>query len=521
MSDPLFATCDVLIIGAGPVGLFLACELALAGCSVQVLEQAADASTPLKRAPFGLRGLSVATMEIFDRRGLLMPLKARISEQDIASAASWMRQTRQPAGHFAGIDFFMDQIDQTQWAYRLPSTISPMAADLESIEAVLKDRALTLGVVVSYGICVSEIHATANDVSVRADETIFRGNWLVACDGGRSIVRKAAGFGFTGTDPEFTGYFARVDLAEPHILPAGHHDTPTGTYIFDPPDMIRMVEFDGGACHGNQAITRDHIQTVLRRISGTEVEVRALGLATTWTDRAFLASDYRKGRVILAGDAAHIHSPLGGQGLNLGFGDAMNLGWKLASTIRRDAAPALLDSYHNERRPVAEQVLDWSRAQVTLMRPNQGSRALRAIMHDLATTRDGATYMAERVWGIGVRYNLGDDHPLVGRSAPDFGLNDGTRLNEHLRRGKAVLLDFGGSLCLHELAVRYQHRLSYIDVGVNDRLGLCALLIRPDGFVVWASDHPSDCSEAEQALSQWLLSPRHAKATLTKRCPSD
>lgn len=519
MSDPLFATCDVLIIGAGPVGLFLACELALAGCSVQILEQAADASTPLKRAAFGLRGLSVATMEIFDRRGLLMPLKARIPEQDIASAASWMRQTRQPAGHFAGIDFFMDQIDQTQWAYRLPSTISPMAADLESIEAVLKDRALTLGVVVSYGICVSEVHATANEVSVRAGETIFRGNWLVACDGGRSIVRKATGFGFTGTDPEFTGYFAQVDLADPHSLLSGHHDTPTGTYIFDPPDMIRMVEFDGGACHRNQAITRDHIQTVLRRISGTEVEVRALGLATTWTDRAFLASDYRKGRVLLAGDAAHIHSPLGGQGLNLGFGDAMNLGWKLASTLHGHATPELLDSYECERRPLAQKILDWSRAQVAPMRPDPGSQALRAILCELIATRDGATYMAERVWGIGVRYNPGDDHPLVGRSAPDFRLNDGTRLNEHLRRGKALLLDFDGNPCLQELCVRYQHRLSYSAVDAKDRMGLCALLIRPDGVVAWASNHPSECSEAEQALSQWFLSPLHAKADLTTRCP--
>ncbi|CAI9120624.1 FAD-dependent monooxygenase [Brytella acorum] len=519
MSDPLFATCDVLIIGAGPVGLFLACELALAGCSVQILEQASDASTSLKRAPFGLRGLSVATMEIFDRRGLLMPLKARIPERDIASAASWMRQTRQPAGHFAGIDFFMDQIDQTQWAHRLPSTISPMAADLESIEAVLKDRALTLGVVVSYGISVSEIHATDKDVSVRADDKVFRGNWLVGCDGGRSSVRKAAGFGFTGTDPEFTGYFARVELADPRILPAGHHDTPTGTYIFDPPDMIRMVEFDEGVCHRHRALTRDHIQTVLRRISGSDVEVRALGLATTWTDRAFLASDYRKGRVLLAGDAAHIHSPLGGQGLNLGFGDAMNLGWKLASTILGDAAPALLDSYQNERRPVAEQVLDWSRAQVALMRPDQGSRALRAIVHDLAATRDGATYMAERVWGIGLRYDLSDDHPLVARSAPDFRLNDGRRLNEHLRRGKALLLDFDGNPCLQELCVRYQHRLSYIAVDAKDRMGLCALLIRPDGVVAWASNHPSDGSQVENILAHWLLSPRQAKVDLTIRSP--
>ncbi|QEH97779.1 aromatic-ring hydroxylase C-terminal domain-containing protein [Gluconobacter thailandicus] len=127
--------------------------------------------------------------------------------------------------------------------------------------------------------------------------------------------------------------------------------------------------------------------------------------------------------------------------------------------------------------------------------------------------------MAERLWGSAVRHNAGDDHPLVGRSAPDFRLNNGTRLNEHLRREQALLLDFGGGSCLHELAVRYQARLSYIGVDVNDGLRLCALLIRPDGFVVWASDQPSDCSEAEQALSQWLLSPSHAKADLKTPCP--
>lgn len=136
--------------------------------------------------------------------------------------------------------------------------------------------------------------------------------------GGRSIVRKTAGFGFTETEPEFTGYFARVEFTDPPMLHAGHHDTPVGTYIFDPPDMIRMIEFDGGACHRTQPITCDHVQAVIRRIARTQIDVKTLELATTWTDRA-----------VLAGDAAHIHSPLGGQGLNLGFGNATNLGWKL------------------------------------------------------------------------------------------------------------------------------------------------------------------------------------------------
>ena len=163
-----------------------------------------------------------------------------------------------------------------------------------------------------------------------------------------------------------------------------------------------------------------------------------LHVASTWTDRAMQATTYRKGRVLLAGDAAHIHSPLGGQGLNLGFGDAMNLGWKLAATIRGDAPDGLLDSYTTERHPVGARILDWSRAQVALMQSN----ALQAIVRDLIETRDGATYFAERLWGVSLRYDLGDGHPLVGRSCPDFELEDGTRLGVLLRDGKGVLLDF-------------------------------------------------------------------------------
>jgi len=495
---------DVLIAGAGPVGLFLACELRLSGCSVLVIEQASTPFTPLKRAPFGLRGLSVPTVESFDRRGLLGPLKARIPEREIAAAASWMREVRRPGGHFAGIDFFLDQIDQERWPWRLPHSASPMAADLDSIEAVLTERAQQMGATIRYGLSVSDVEVTDCDVTVRAGGETFRGGWLVGCDGGRSIVRKAAGFGFAGTEPEFTGYFAQVELADPSMLKPGHHDTPAGTYVFDLPDMVRMVEFDGGAHHRAAPITRDHLQAVLRRISGVEVELTAIGLATTWTDRAYLATEYRRGRVLLAGDAAHIHSPLGGQGLNLGLGDAMNLGWKLAATIRGDAVDGLLDSYQRERRPVAEQILDWSRAQVALMRPSPGARALRAIIGDLIATRDGATYFAERVWGVSVRYDLSSDHPLVGRSAPDFELADGTRLNAQFRQGQALLLEFGGSDRLRTLVERYRGQLTYIPCNGSELKGLHALFIRADGFVAWASDRPSEEADVARALSQWL-----------------
>ncbi|UAK25757.1 FAD-dependent oxidoreductase [Sphingomonas nostoxanthinifaciens] len=179
MNVPIPDYHDVLIAGAGPVGLFLACELGLAGCSVLVIEKEVDLSTPLKRAPFGLRGLSISTIESLDRRDLLAPLKARIPRDEIAAAAPWMKEERRPGGHFAGIDFFLDRIDDGRWPFRLPRSAEPMAADLESIEAVLTDRAEKLGVKIRRGLAVSEVHATDRDVTARAGEEAFRGGWLV------------------------------------------------------------------------------------------------------------------------------------------------------------------------------------------------------------------------------------------------------------------------------------------------------------------------------------------------------
>jgi 2-polyprenyl-6-methoxyphenol hydroxylase-like FAD-dependent oxidoreductase len=165
--------------------------------------------------------------------------------------------------------------------------------------------------------------------------------------------------------------------------------------------------------------------------------------------------------VLLAGDAAHIHSPLGGQGLNLGLGDAMNLGWKLAATIHGNAPAGLLDSYLSERHPVGAQILDWSRAQVALMRPSRASRALQAIIRDLIDTRDGPTYFAERVWSVSLRYDLGGGRPLVGRSAPDFELVNGTKLGDLLGKGKGLFLDFDVRAPLQTLASRWSGRIAY------------------------------------------------------------
>jgi 2-polyprenyl-6-methoxyphenol hydroxylase-like FAD-dependent oxidoreductase len=501
---------DVVIAGAGPVGLFLACELRLADVSVLLLEQAEDSRSPLKRLPFGMRGLSVPTVEAFYRRGLLDDLAASQPSRSRGSPAPhWMQQERRPAGHFAGIQFFHDNIDTSKWPYRLLSPASaPMAVEMEQIESVLAARAGALGVEIRRGLSVEDFHQSDDDVTVRAGGETFRGRWLVGCDGGRSTVRRAGGFEFAGTAPEFTGYSVEVEMADPDRLRLGRHYTPTGMYTYARPGTIAMVEFDGGAFHRTQSIMLEHVQAVLRRVSGVEVTLTALKLATTWTDRAFQATAYRKGRVLLAGDAAHIHSPLGGQGLNLGLGDAMNLGWKLAATIRGDAPAGLLDSYSDERHPVGAQVLDWSRAQVGLMRPSRSSRALEAIIRDLIDTRDGATYFAERVWGVSLRYDLGGAHPLVGRSAPDFELADGRKLGELLRNGKGLLLDFDASAPLQALASRWSGRIAYVASDAKDRLGFSAVLVRPDGFVAWAADAEPNLDEAAEAASRWFGEPK-------------
>jgi 2-polyprenyl-6-methoxyphenol hydroxylase-like FAD-dependent oxidoreductase len=502
---------DVVIAGAGPVGLFLACELRLAGRSVLVLEQAKDPHSPLKGLPLGLRGLWGPSTEAFYRRGLLNDLAAQSSKGGWGGNPSIGEKgkPRRPAGHFAGILFYADKIDFPNWRYRLqgPAAI-PMPSDMEHIEAVLTARASALGVEIRRGLGVEGFEELDEEVIVHAGTENYRGSWLVGCDGGRSTVRKTAGFEFVGTAPEFTGYSLQVEMADPDKLPIGRHYTPTGVFSQAQPGVVTMVDFDGGTYHRTQPLTIDHVQAVLRRISGVDVTLTTLKLATTWTDRAHQTTTYRKGRVLLAGDAAHVHSPLGGQGLNLGFGDAMNLGWKLAATLRGDAPAGLLDTYSSERHPVGEGVLDWSRAQIALMRPSPASRALEAIVRDLIETRDGATYFAERVWGVSIRYDLGGGHPLTGRSAPDFELVNGTRLGELLQNGRGLLLDFDASPSLQSLGARWSDRITYVASDAKDRLDVSALLVRPDGFVAWAAEGYPNHEEAAQAALRWFGEPR-------------
>ncbi len=497
---------DVIISGAGPVGLFLACELALAKCSVLILEKAENPHSPLKQFPFGIRGLSTPTIEALDRRGLLKELEVHKRLKNPHKTATPVQGPSRQAGHFAGIPFHDGNIDSSQWRYRLPSsTDTNLLSEMEEVESVLACRAEALGIAIKRGLSVTDFQQTQEGVTVQSGDESFQSKWLVGCDGSRSVVRKAAGFEFAGTEPEFTGYSAQVDLVDPEKLGPGRNLTPTGMYFQSQPGYLGMLEFDGGAAHRAEPVTLEDVQGVLRRVSNTDVTISALHAVTTWTDRARQATTYRKGRVLLAGDAAHIHSPLGGQGLNLGLGDAMNLGWKLAATIQQKAPDGLLDSYHTERHPLGVKVLDWSRAQVAIMKPDPSSRALNAIFRDLMNTRDGATYIAGRVWGVSTRYDLGGGHPLVGHSVPNFEFEDGARIGELMHDGRGILLDFYGNASLRTLAGEYGDQVKYVSGRVREQVGLSAVLIRPDGMIAWASDNYPDCSELKSAAARWFV----------------
>ncbi len=531
-------TYDVVIAGGGPVGLFLACELGLAGVSVLVLERMDDLHTPLKAAWMGMRGLNFPSVEAFYRRGMLPEVRR--------TSLAWMDTVERPgmelnraggpggtagssaespagaaggpagasagpssgprfAGHFAGIMLNANKIDLSGRKYLTagPSATGGLVS-LEGIEELLTERAERLGVEIRRGMEVTDFTQAEDGVTVRAGGESFEGRWLVGCDGGRSTVRKLAGFEFAGTDPEFTGYTAWVEIADPEKLKPGFNLTTTGMYIMGPgPGRVGMVEFDD-TVDRSEAITLERLQGVLRRVSGTDVTLRAVHAASTYTDRARQATTYRKGRVLLAGDAAHIHSPLGGQGLNTGLSDAMNLGWKLAATIKGWAPDGLLDTYTAERHPPGAWALEWTRAQVAIMRPDPHARAIANVIRDLIETREGTSYFVEKISGVSLRYDLPGDHALIGRSVPDLEFEDGTRVGMLLEDGKGLLLELAGNDELAVLGKRWPGRLKYVAAKAKDGKGLAAVLVRPDGFVAWAADSESDLSGLEEAMGRWF-----------------
>jgi len=508
---------DVAIAGAGPVGLFLACELGLAGVSVVVLEKLEDPHTQLKAEAMGMRGVNLPSSEAFYRRGMLGEVRGAAigwMTTDARDAGMKMRNESSStaprfAGHFAGILLDGRKIEFANDKYALggPSASGGMVT-LEGIEEILRERAEELGVEVRLGCAVTGLSQTEDGVTLRVGQEAIHVRWAVGCDGGRSAVRKLAGFDFVGTDPELTGYIAVAEIADAEKLTPGWNLTPRGLYVYEPRmGRFSVVEFGAGVAERDVPITRDVLQGCLRRVSGTDVTIGEVRIATSHTDNARQATTYRKGCVLLAGDAAHVHSPFGGQGMNLGIGDAMNLGWKLAATVKGWGPKDLLDTYTDERHPIGAWALSWTRAQVSIMRPDPHAQAMQAIVKELIDTRDGASFFAHKIAGIWLRYPLPGNHELIGRSAPDFEFEDETRLGTLLHGGKAVLLDLVGNDELAHVCDGWKGRVEYVRRAAKSALGLSAVLVRPDGFVAWAAEGDPDTKETRVVMNRWFGEP--------------
>ncbi|WP_369368798.1 FAD-dependent oxidoreductase [Streptomyces sp. CG4] len=525
---------DVTVVGAGPVGLVLAAELALSGVTVQILERRAEPDEAMKAG-----AINVPTAEALDRRGLL-PAAEQVQREILARVGSFARTAddQQPGergggrraresrftGHFAGMILDADLVDWSDPDLAAHTAVAgARMVPQRELEELLAGHLARLGVPVVRGVEVTGLEDTGDGVRVGTTAGPVRTGWLVGCDGGRSTVRRLAGIDFPGTDPELTGHLAVVDIADPSMLAHGWAWSTRGAYRYGPqPGRVVTVEFDGAAADLPHArlrsrggtptapVTLEEVQTSLRRVSGTDVTLTALrGTATRWTDNARQAATYRSGRVLLAGDAAHVHSPFGGQGLNLGVGDAMNLGWKLGAVIAGWAPEGLLDTYDAERRPLGAWVLEWTRAQIGVMRGDAKSAALREVVTDLLSSRTGATYAVKKISGVTQRIDLPGDHPLVGRYVPDLWLSDGSRLADHGHGGGFLLLDRSPDGAFARLGAAWAGRVS----GVTDDHAMpTGVLVRPDGVVAWASDTTdlAAVTGLEAALHRWAGAPSSA-----------
>jgi 2-polyprenyl-6-methoxyphenol hydroxylase-like FAD-dependent oxidoreductase len=495
-------TVDVLVAGAGPTGLMLAIELVLGGTKVMVLDRLTEADQTIKAGAIG-----ALAAEALERRGLGLAMDAEENAM-IEAMTSMMKRMGTPGkfpafgkigGHFAGL-FLIDQTRQREPERRF------RGIKQQALERMLGERARELNIEVKRGHEVVDFSEDHNGVRVEVrgpdGEHTLHCAWLAGCDGGRSQIRKRAGFEFPGTDPTITGHQAMVELDHPErLLPLGWRRTEKGMLAFGPvPGRVFTVEFDGPPADRDTPVTLEEVQCSLRNVSGVDVTITAMKSATRFTDNARQATTYRKGRVLLAGDAAHVHSPFGGQGLNLGILDAVNLGWKLAAVVRGSAPEELLDTYTAERHPVAARVLANTRAQVALMRPDALTTALRDIVTEIMELDEGNRFFGDMMNGIKTRYAIGNDHPLTGRLCSNLTLaTDGGEIKLYtlMQRGNGVLVDATGSD-----ATRLADALPQNVRRVEAREGT-SILIRPDGCIAWASDD-RNIDGLEAALQQWF-----------------
>ncbi|MFF4911013.1 FAD-dependent monooxygenase [Streptomyces sp. NPDC001260] len=498
MADTTMDT-DVVIAGAGPTGLMLACELRLAGVDVVVAERLAERSGESRAG-----GIHSRTLEVLDQRGILDRF---LDEGEL-----------QPVGHFSGL--YLD-FDESESRHPYPLMILQ-----STIERLLEEWAVELGVRVRRSSEVSGIRQDEEGVTVElgTDQgpATLRARYLVGCDGGRSTVRKLAGIDFPGTEATMTALIGDVELPD---LPEDYvwvRRTPVGDYsaIAFEPGWHRVITSEFDRVDGrDEPVTFERLKESLIRVAGTDFGMRNPRWVSRFNDAARQAARYREGRVLLAGDAAHIHFPAGGQGLNMGVQDAVNLGWKLASVVRGQAPETLLDSYHTERHPVAERVLHNTRAQSALVRPGPQTDALREVFSALMVFDDVNQYLRHLLTALDIRYPIDGDHPLVGRRVPDADLKSSegeTYVFALLHDARPVLLDLCGSAEVAAVAEGWADRVDRVEARSEDEQwpvpaigeipAPAALLIRPDGYAAWAAapGHSPDTAALRTALTTWF-----------------
>jgi 2-polyprenyl-6-methoxyphenol hydroxylase-like FAD-dependent oxidoreductase len=461
---------DVIISGGGPTGMMLASELRLHGVGVLVLEKDAKPSQLVRSL-----GLHPRSIEIMDQRGVLH----RFLEHG---------QKHPGAARFAGIDKPWPGDLDTAHGYVLgiPQPVT---------DRLLAERAVELGAQVRRGHDVIGVEQDDDGVTVElADGELLRGGWLVGCDGGRSVVRGLLGVAFLGEPAQTEWLLGELEVTMPPdelaAIVAEVRKTHRGFGVGPAGDGMHRAVVPAATVAEDRSAppTLEEFRTQLRAYAGTDFGVHSPRWLSRFTDATRQAERYRSGRVFLAGDAAHVHPPLGGQGLNLGIQDAFNLGWKLAAEVNGWAPEGLLDSYEAERHPAAADVLTMTRAQSELISPEPGPRAVRRLLSELMDFDNVNRLLIERVTGIGIRYDFGegDVNESIGRRLRDIHLSRG-RLYDRMHRARGLLLDQTGTLSVAGWADRIDQVID-----VSDELQVVAVLLRPDGHVAWTGDDQAD-----------------------------
>lgn len=473
---------DVIIVGGGPTGMMLASELRLHDIDTLVLERDAEPTEMVRSL-----GLHMRSIEIMAMRGLL----DRFLDQG---------QTYPLGGMFAGITKPLPRELESRHAHIL-------GLPQPTTDRLLADRAVELGAEVRRECDVIEVHQNDENVTVElADGTRLRAAYVVGCDGGRSTVRRLLGIDFSGEPPrqEWLLVEAEVDATEDELANASTAGKPRGLLFGPAPHEAGVQRFvlTTDAPVEDRSIPptfEDFIQRV-REITGTDLGVNSARTVSRFGDGTRLAERYRVERIFLAGDAAHVHAPVGGQGLNLGLQDAINLGWKLGGRLRGWGSDELLETYETERRPVAENTLATTRAQSELVWPNGDVSAVRRLLEELMDINEVNLSLTEKTTGTGIRYDCGEGHDLLGKRMPDVELEDDW-LYDRMHRGRGVLLDHPGVLAVHGWGDRVDvvsPRLA--GAGRHEQL-VESTLIRPDGHVAWVGEEQA---RLEAALTRWF-----------------